>query len=343
MTICNELYEIASAYYGLQLKDPIYYALAKLVEDPKFGLLQDMFNDDPADFDTNLDYYFYNKNTCALLTNFSKMIYILNGRKAFYGPNEPESIIDEPDEDTVIYWISVLGNELMHSGNKMNAGIGRYGITWEGDGQINGSRIRAAIFHILDILSRSNNVCYTEPTIMVESPFCFFGKDFDRVVLTGKKGTDMGYLNPEDNKYYIDVVIKDIFSENSNETRITKLIGDHKLEYGSILTCNFPSGTSFGHSFYQISVMEKDKEVNSKMTLIYNALRDTVSANPDDYEYELYNNNTLARTLLYKGSDEVLAVPEKFEGAPTRKLGPFTYAGMKIKKIYVVDGIKVIE
>lgn len=342
MTICNELYEIASAYYGLQIKDPIYYALAKLVEDPKFELLQDMFNDDPDDFDKYLDYYFANNDTCQILANFSRMIYILNGRKAFYGPNELPLPGVELGDDNILYWVSVLGNELMHCGNKLGAGYNRFGIQWEGDGLISGSRIRAALFHILDILSKSNNRIYEEPSITVKTPFSFFGKEFDEFIIAGTP-QGIGYLNPSDNLYYVDLVIKDIFSNTGVETRLPVQLGDSKLYDNNAVHYALPSGTSFGHSFYQISVMEGQTVKNATIDISFNSIRDTVTANPDDYDYELYNNNTLARTLLYKGNDELLAVPDKFEGAPTRKLGPLTYYGKKIKKIYVIDGITVIE
>ena len=342
MTICNELYKIASAYYGLQIKDPIYYALAKLVEDPKFELLQDMFNDDPDDFDKYLDYYFANNDTCQILANFARMIYILNGRKAFYGPNEPTIPGVELTDDNVLYWISMFGNELMHSGNKSSSQFNAYGIAWTGDGLINGSKIRAAMYYILEILSKSNNEVYEEPTIVAKAPFCFFGKDFEEFLITGT-ADGIGYLNPDDNEYYIDFVVKDIFSYDTTETRIPILLGNQKLYDVATIRFTVPSGTTFSHSFYQISIMEKDKDTEATIEFSYNALRDTTSANPEDYDYELYDNNTRARTLLYKGNDEALAVPDKFEGAPTRKLGPFTYYAKKIKKIYVIDGITTIE
>ena len=342
MNIYRELSEIASAKYGLGLKDPIYYALAKLVEDPKFGLLHDMFNDDPADFDNYLDYYYSNETTCAILANFARMIYILNGRKAFYGPNEPPTPGVELTKDNVLYWVSMLGNELMHSGNRQSSQYNAYGIAWTGDGLINGSKIRAAMYYILEILSKSNNEVYEEPTIVAKAPFCFFGKDFEEFLITGT-ADGIGYLNTDDNQYYIDFVAKDIFNYDVTETRIPILLGNQKLYDSSTVRFTVPSGTTFSHSFYQIAIMEKDKDTDALIQFSYNALRDITSAKPEDYDYELYNNNTLARTLLYKGNDEALAVPDRFEGAPTRKLGPLTYYGKKIKKIYVVDGITVIE
>ena len=346
MTICNELYEIASAYYGLQIKDPIYYALAKLVEDPKFELLQDMFNDDPDDFDKYLDYYFANNDTCQILANFMRMIWILNGRKAFYGPNEPVTpapYVNVIGKDTLMYWVSMLGEELMHCGNKQGAGYNRFGIQWTGDGLINGSKIRAAMYYILEILSKSNNEVYEEPTIIANSPFCFFGKDIESVRIYGTED-GIGYLNPDDNHYYIDVTVKDVFGQDGiDKVNESINVGPAKLGLGYFVDLDIPVGTSFSHSLYEVKVTEKDKAINPEIMLSYNALRDITSANPEDYDYELYNNNTLARTLLYKGNDEALAVPDRFDGAPTRKLGPYTYAGKKIKKIYVVDGITTIE
>lgn len=346
MNIYRELSEIASAKYGLGLKDPIYYALAKLVEDPKFGLLHDMFNDDPADFDNYLDYYFSNETTCAVIANFMRMIWILNGRKAFYGPNEPVTpapYVNVIGKDTLMYWVSMLGEELMRCGNANFSAFNAYGIIWTGDGLINGSKIRAAMYYILEILSKSNNEVYEEPTIIANSPFCFFGRDIESVRIYGTED-GIGYLNPDDNHYYIDVTVKDVFSQDGiDKVNESINVGSTKLGLGYFVDLEIPVGISFSHSLYEVKVMEGDKAINPEILLSYNALRDTTSANPEDYDYELYNNNTLARTLLYKGNDEALAVPDKFEGAPTRKLGPLTYYGKKIKKIYVIDGITTIE
>lgn len=341
MNIYRELSEIASAKYGLGLKDAIYYALAKLVEYPKFELLHDMFNDDAGDYDNYLDYLFSNNETCEVLANFMRMIYILNGRKAFYAKTAPTELVVEPGKDTILYWVNMLGEELMHSGNGKYTSFNAYGIVWEGDGQINGAKIRAAMYYILELLSK-DLVTYETPAIRVSSPFCFFGRDFERVIISGTED-GIGYLNTSDNKYYIDVVIKDVFGLSQEEARESILIGDTKLYDSQELLYEIPEGTYSSSSLYEISIMEKDKSVVTEIEISYNALRETTSANPEDYDYELYNNNTLARTLLYKGNDEALAVPDRFDGAPTRKLGPFTYAGKKIKKIYVIDGITTIE
>ena len=308
---------------------------------PLRSSIQSLVNDDTGDYDKYLDYLFSNNETCEVLANFMRMIYILNGRKAFYAKTAPTELVVEPGKDTILYWVNMLGEELMHSGNGKYTSFNAYGIVWEGDGQINGSKIRAAMYYILELLSK-DLVTYENPAIRVSSPFCFFGRDFERVIISGTED-GIGYLNTFDNKYYIDVVIKDVFGLSQEEARESILIGDSKLYDSQELLYEIPEGTYSSSSLYEISIMEKDKSVVTEIELNYNALRETTSANPEDYDYELYDNNTLARTLLYKGNDEALAVPERFDGAPTRKLGPFTYYAKKIKKIYVIDGITTIE
>lgn len=342
MNIYRELSGIASAKYGLGLKDPIYYALAKLVEYSKFELLHDRFNDDVGDYDKYLDYLFYNNETCAILANFMRMIYILNGRKAFYAKTAPTELVVEPGEDTILYWVNILGEELMHSGNGRSSSYNAYGIVWEGDGQINGSKIRAAMYYILELLSK-DLVTYETPAIRVSSPFCFFGRDIEKIIISGTED-GIGYLNTSDNKYYIDVVIKDVFGLLQEEARESILIGDSKLYDSQELLYELPEGTYSSSSLYEVSIMEKDKSVVTEIELYFTSLRDTIYESGDnDYVYSTDNVTETSTSLSYIGNKKRLITPTTLGTMPLKTIGATTFGHSDVTTVVIQEGVTTIE
>ena len=144
MDILSDLSAIAAAKYGLQLKDPIFRAFDKLVQDPRFELHNTYIEDDYGEFNSKLiDFYDVNQTT-KTLRDILDMVCILNGHFA-----KPTSRPVYEPKETIYYWIEMLTKELVNSGT----GNDFDGIPEKGSGIVNGIKIRASIYHILDILN----------------------------------------------------------------------------------------------------------------------------------------------------------------------------------------------
>lgn len=344
ISIFDELYKIASAGYGLAMKDPALYAFDKLGTDPKFEFLKQGNIDDEEEFNSRLGYYFKNTTTCGVLTNVMKLTEILNGRKAFYGTELPSGSYFEPDKDSILYWVNMLARELINSGNGLGAG-NLFGILHQGDGDINGTKIRASIYYILEILSKSNLASYEKPAISVTTPFCFLGRDIESIDIYGTE-EGLGYLNTEDNKYYVDVVLKDYFSQTDDETVITVYVGESKLMDGNAVRYTIPSSMKFHYGLYEIKIKELIIEKNITIGIKYNATREDHTTTPDDYIYEAYGDGNLnIRTLYYKGDKTALIMPQHFNTPEDtlKEIGSTTFSFTDVENVSVPEGVTKIE
>lgn len=283
ISIFDELYKIASAGYGLGMKDPVLYAFDKLGTDPKFEFLKQGNIDDEEEFKSRLGYYFKNTTTCGVLTNVMKLTEILNGRKAFYGTELPSGSYFEPDKNSILYWVNMLAREVINSGNGLGTN-NLFGILYNGNGDTNGTKIRASIYYILEILSKSNLVSYEKPAISVTTPFCFLGRDIESIDIYGTE-EGLGYLNTEDNKYYVDVYLKDYFSQIDDETVIPVYVGETKLMDGNAVRYTIPSTYKFHYGLYEIKIKELIIEKNITIGIKYNATREVPSPYPNPEVY----------------------------------------------------------
>lgn len=261
MEIHNELNQIASADYGLQLKDPIFAAYSKLVSDPKFELVQNILVDDYADFEEALRKFNKNNALNKTIRNFLDLLVILNGRKGFiakWGSAHPQG----DNTYNIAYWIDMLGKELINSGT----GVYTDGVDERGSGVVNGSRMRAAMYHILDILQYKYSEFREYQIITFDSPCCIIGRDMYDIGITATT-EDIGYLNPDDNKYYVDVKVKNLWRFKDEQT-ITIEIGDKPLHTGSFVHKECSLYMPF--SLYTVSIDSFEGE----LTLSYYQIRE---------------------------------------------------------------------
>lgn len=257
MNILPELSAIAAAKYGLHLKDPIYKAFDKLVQDSRFELIKNPGVDDYAEFNDNLKIYANRNTTCTTIRYILILIQILNGRKGYYTKKTTTPL--EP-RDTIFYWIDMLLKEFMNSGNGYS-----YDNHTRGSGVVNGIKLRAAIYYILDILN-CENALYADAVTsgVMPSPYFFMGRDITQIVIHGT-ATGVGTLDTYDGKYYVDVEIYNILKDVT--TTLNICLGDSALGEGETHTITSPTYSNYGDSFYRVTVKDFNCDIETNYTL----------------------------------------------------------------------------
>ena len=256
MNILPELSAIAAAKYGLYLKDPIYKAFDKLLQDSRFELVQNPGVDDYAEFNNNLKIYANRNTTCTTIRYILILIQILNGRKGYYTKKTTTPL--EP-KDTIFYWIDMLLKEFMNSGNGYS-----YDNHTRGSGVVNGIKMRAAIYYILDILNCENALyAYAVTSGVMPSPYFFMGRDITQIVIHGT-ASGVGTLDTTDGKYYVDVEIYDILKDIT--TTLNICLGDEALGEGETHTITSPTYSNYGDSFYRVTVKDFNCDIETNYT-----------------------------------------------------------------------------
>ena len=287
MNIIGELSEIAAAKYGLQLKDPIFKAFDRLVTDPKFELIKDLVDDDFADFDNAILSYQTNNTTTKTLRNILNLIYILNGRKGYQAKRMVGHTI--PQKEHIAYWIDMLAKELLNSSNDNQ----NDGVAVRGSGLVNGVKMRAAIYHILDILQYDGSIYNDSWVVTLASPCCVFGRGVYRITINGT-ASGVGYLNTEDEKYYVDLTLRDMFMVYGTNQTYTIEIGDEPLGEGDTVTFDIPNGQNLPYSLYLVTIEDFTTEVQlfyvatKEKTYIPGAVREKTATPP----YNIYTVDT---------------------------------------------------
>lgn len=259
MNILPELSAIAAAKYGLHLKDPIYKAFDKLIQDSRFELLRNQSQDDYTEFDEVMWEYSVNNTTCLTIRHILRLIEIINGRKGYYAKKTPL----EP-RDTIFYWINMLIKEYMNAGNGYSDNYTR------GSGIVNGIKMRAAIYYILDILNCENALFEDNVgNSVLPSPYYLMGREITQVIIHGTE-SGVGYLDSGDNRYYVDVEIKNLLSSSGSSITRTVLVGEDKLYEGETVTMYVGASTHLPYSFYSVTV----KDFNCDVKPLYTFTRD---------------------------------------------------------------------
>lgn len=347
MRIDDELYRIAAAKYGLDLKDPIFAAFDKLLTDPKFELLDDVLNDDYTDINNSLSSYYTDKTTTKTLKNILMIIMSLNCRKGYYAKHMNGHMVY--DKYNMAFYVNMLANELCNS----SSGSEENGIHEKGSGIINGSKIRSAIYYILDILSFDNSVTNDQPVITLTTPCCVIGREIDTVMIYGTAegfGTFMvleeyptlDHPGKSISGYGFELVMTNLFTGEVIKKPI--IFGDKKLYRGESAACAYEMYTPIPVPFglYRVTI-DADGIVSTDVTLKYIPFKERYTTSEDDFAYELYLQNTAARTLFYKGDNTKVMIPETFENVATRSIGAFTFTGSNVTNVAIPDGVTSIE
>lgn len=333
MNIYDELNQIASAKYGLQLKDPIFNALDILIRDPKFELLDNVVDNDYKEIDDNMNLYYQHVELSYILRNLVDIFSILNGRKGFYSKKEE---VTKPEE-TISYWINMLIEELMNS----STGQQYYDTVFSGSGIVNGSRMRAAIYYILDILHYNKSVAKETHTLKFSSHGYILGKEISKVTVYGNED-GVGELLPGQQTYSVTIKVSQPLSIFYSTQEITLSGLSRPLYEGESYIWELTTPKLDSFQLYELEL----ERFNADVEIDYSPLRDHYNPNVNDYIYEMYGEDNLnVRTLLYKGTDKRIIMPTHFESIndTLKSIGPYTFADSKIEAIIVPEGVEIIE
>lgn len=350
MRIDAELYQIAAAKYGLQLKDPVFAALDKLLKEPKFELLNDILNNDYEDIDNTLNDYYTDNTTTKTLKNILTVFMSLNCRKGFYAKHV--SGHGQFDKYNIAFYINMLGNELCNS----SSGSDENGVHERGSGVVNGSKIRSAIYYILSILSYDRAVTNDQPVITLTAPCCVIGREIDTVEIygtskgfgtmmqlveyptlehPGKTVTGYGFYLVMTNLLTGEVITKPI------------IFGDEKLYNGESKTCGYEMYTPIYVPFglYRVTIADDENNINqvsTDVTLRYIPFKEQYTTSEDDFITEPYLQNA-AKTVFYKGNSTKVIVPDSFDNASTRSIGATTFVNSDVTEVTIPEGVTTIE
>lgn len=351
MRIDNELYRIAAAKYGLQLKDPILAAFDKLSQNPKFELIDNIIENDYEDLYDTLNNYYNTNTTCKTLKHILEMFMIINGRKGFYARHRLEGH-EQYDESNVSKWVDMLAKELLNSGTgNINDGIYK-----RGSGIVNGSKIRAAIYYLLDIL-QFDSVTNVTPFVNVTTPFCLIGRDITTVQVTGV-GDGLGeYMSIYEaptldhpghtiSGYWFYLILTDIFT--GNVIKVPIYIGDAPLYAEDTAQVGYPlyAKIDIPYGLYEVNIVNNEDStdyISTEITITYNAIKEKYIPDINDYIYEKFgSSDALTRTIFYKGLSSKVIMPTDFDDSTLTELSPTTFCNTSVENVVIPDGVTSI-
>lgn len=332
MNILPELGKIAAAKYGLHMKDPMFRALDKLIQDPKFSLFKSAVYDDYAEFDNKMDDLFTNDRTGDVLRIFLDAIGILNGRMGFY------SRVENPEtEQNICYWINMLIEELANAANGSTSAT----LPFNGSGIVNGQRFRAAIYYILEILG-APNAFYAETVSYKTNTSCYFqGKELASIKVYGNAGGVGEQVTPGTGYYYVVFKLYNMLSYHweTDYQLISAPIGNSPLYEGDEYTLTVPESVYCPFSIYKLELQHfsTDIELSFKLT------RDTIyEATDSDFRY--MSDETSSTTLSYINTTKKnLLVPDTLGGLPLKTIGNTTFGYSDVGKVIIPEGVETIE
>ena len=213
-----------------------------------------------------------------------------------------------------------------------------------GDGIVNGTRMRSAIYNMLDILQNNNSITKEEVSFK-NNKICYIaGRDLTKLKVYGNTN-GVGYLDTSDNKYYIDVLILPVNQrEGGTWGSFSHLLTNGPLYEGDYVEIDLTAWTlpAFPFDIYKIEL----KQFSTDVEIFYTATRDHYTPNVDDYIYETFGeNNEYIKTLSYVGSDTELIIPEHFTSLndTLKTLGEFTFYKTDVKRVGIPEGVETIE
>lgn len=334
MNILPELGEIAAAKYGLQMKDPMFRALDKLIQDPKFALIKNVLYDDVADFDKEMQWLFGDETTGETLRDFLDAVGILNGRKGYY------SRVENPEtEQNICYWINMLIEELANAAN----GSIFTTLPFVGSGIVNGQRFRAAIYYILDILG-APNAYYAETVSYKTNTRCYFqGKELSSIKVYGNANGVGEQVTPGTGYYYAGFKLYNMksLSWETDYQLIILPIGSEPLYEGDEVTLNIPDSVYCPFSIYKLELQHFTTDIEPTFKLT----RDNIyEATDEDFLYTIDASELSSTSLSYLNTTKKnLLVPDTLGGKPLKTIGNTTFGYSDIKTVIIPEGVETIE
>ena len=336
MNILPELGEIAAAKYGLQMKDPMFRALDKLSQDPKFELIKNVIDDDFADLDGKMYDIFNDNQTVRVLRDFLDVIGVLNGRKGFY------SRVENPEpEQNICYWINMLIEEIANGAdNNVYTSLPLIG-----SGIINGQRFRAAIYYILDILGYQN-AQYAETVTCKFNTSCYiYGRDLSAITIYGNaSGVGTGTL-AKTVTFRIYNMLEDDWYNDYQE--FTEYIGIHPLYEGDSATITIPDdiltpgppNILYGPcGIYKLELQHFTTDIEPTFKLTREPLYEA-----GDTDFRFMSDETSSTSLSYLNKKNRLLVPTTLGDLPHETIGNTTFSYSDVNTVVIPEGVETIE
>ena len=339
MNILPELGEIAAAKYGLQMKDPIFRAFDKLIQDSKFELVKSAIEDDYADFDENMKQYFDNEKTGPVMKLFLNLMGIINGRKGYY------SKVENPEpEQNICYWINMLIEELSH----IASGMPTITMATNGDGIVNGQRFRAAMYYILDILGSSNPVSAETVSYKANTSCYIYGRELSSIKVYGN-ATGVGEQLTPGGYYYVVFKLYDMLSVDweTNYQLISNPVGYEKLYEGDSYTVRVPdniltpqpSSIVYGPlGIYKLELQTFTTEIEPTFKLTREPIYES-----QDSDYVFTSNESSSTSISYLNNKKRLLMPTTLGGQPLTTVGNTTFGYSDVNTVIIPEGVTTIE
>lgn len=329
MDITYELSRIAAAKYGLHLKDPIFAAFDKLVTDSKFNLLKDDFQDDFADYEAMLTRFNDDETLSYILRDFLELYTILNGRMGFYAKHE------NPNEDEQIsYWIDILIQELMNVANNnatRSLPMNSYGI-------FNAVKIRASMYHILDILRYPNAVYGETATYKKKDPLYIYGRDISGIRVYGNKdGVGELYFDSGLPKIKIKIRVTPIMVDEEPVTMQSSFTRG-QLHEGDYVDFPIPSTLKTRFSIFKVEILDYETELG----VTYKLTRASYIPTTED-DYLRHNDGSETTVDKYIGVETRISMPSVMDELPVVVIGKTAFMGSDIEGVKIPEGVETIE
>ena len=332
MNILPELGRIAAARYGLQLKDPVLTAFDKLEQDEKFELVHDEYDNDYADMDAVMKRYFSDVKTSYILRDFLELLYHINGRKGFYAKVE-----NPTPQQNICYWIDMLIKELINSAN----GDATYSLPSIGNGIVNGTKFRAAMYYILDILQNPNAIPSDDVTFKSMDPLYFYGRDLSYITVYGN-ADGVGEIVSEDPvNIRINLKVTNLLDPAMGSQTITATFGRGKLYEGDSVSIEIPNNVRFPYSIYKLQVDDYITEVEATFKLTKQGMYD---ASDEDFTYMTDMVDPQGqRSLRYISDYNRLRTPTSLGGDPFLTIGYETFMDKSVGVVVIQAPVTTIE
>lgn len=332
MNILPELGEIAAAKYGLQMKDPMFRALDKLSQDPKFELIKNVIDDDFADLDRQIQYLFQDDRTGSTLREFLDAACILNGRKGFY------SRVENPEtEQNICYWINMLIEEIANAADNSPLTT----LPFIGSGIVNGQRFRAAIYYILDILG-CQNAQYAETVTCKFNTSCYiYGRDLSAITIYGNASGVGEQVTPGTGFYNVGFKLYDMLNNDwaDNYQLFIQPIGDEPLYEGDSYTITVPNTVDTStRSIYKLELQHFTTDIEPTFKLTRAPLYE---AGDSDFRY--MTDETSSTSLSYLNKKKRLLVPTTLGNLPHETIGNTTFSYSDVNTVVIPEGVETIE
>ena len=322
MSILPELGKIAAARYGLDIKDAVYAAFDKLSQYTKFLLVGSGVDEDYNRFGELLARYSEDNTTAYVIRDFLELLVALNANTGF------AATVENPEgPQHICYWMDMLIKELVHVANDSIT----YSLPLIGDGFIQGSRVKAAMYNVLNIVQSPRAIELNPVSYTGEVLYYIYGKNVKTFIIHGNED-GVGEMLDGDDFYSVTIIITDMLNEHLNYQTLKVNIGNDKLYTGDEFSVTVPDDIKTPFSIYKFSL---ENNIITDLTVIFTLARDTMyKANDSDFIFtDDLVDASKTKALFYIGSYNSLRMPKQLGGKDVITLGNCTFMGTNVEEV----------